>query len=73
LIPLLDISEETFKENYLDCDFINPVVNSLKRNVIVALGNLGDPVAKPALRQILRGDSLLLSEHAKWALNEIKD
>lgn len=73
LIPLLNMSEEIFKENYLDCDFINPIVDCLKRNVIVALGNIGDPVAKPALRRILRGGSLLLSEHAKWALNEIKD
>ncbi len=73
LIPLLNMSEDVFRENYLDCDFIDPVVDYLKRNVIVALGNVGDPVAKPALGSILRRTSSLLSEHAEWALSKIKD
>lgn len=73
LIPLLNISEALFRENYLDCDFIDPNVDYLKRNVIVALGNIGDPVAKPVLKSILRCASPLLSEHAEWALSKIKN
>jgi len=73
LIPLLNMSEDVFRENYLDCDFIDPVVEYLKRNVIVALGNVADPAAKPALRSILKGASPLLSEHAEWALSRIEN
>ncbi len=73
LIPLLNISEDVFRSNFLDCDFIDPRADYLKRNVIVALGNIGDPVAKPALGKLLKGTSPLLREHSEWALSEIKD
>ncbi len=73
LIPLLNISEDAFRENYADCDFIEPTADYLKRNALVALGNVGDPIAKPVLKRILRHDSPLLSEHAEWALNKIKN
>ncbi|MFX0115678.1 MAG: tRNA epoxyqueuosine(34) reductase QueG [Candidatus Hodarchaeota archaeon] len=73
LIPLLNVSEETFQKVYLDCDFIDPSVVYLKRNAIVALGNLGDHVAKPALRNMLKDISPLLREHAEWALNKIEN
>jgi len=73
LMPLLNMSEDVFRSNYLDCDFIDPHVDYLHRNAIVALGNLGDPVAKPTLRRLLDSTSPLLREHSEWALGRIKD
>lgn len=73
LIPLLNMSEEVFRKNYLDCDFIDPCVDYLKRNAIVALGNIGDAVAKPALQSLQKSSSPLLREHTEWALSKVKD
>jgi epoxyqueuosine reductase len=43
----------------------------LQRNVCVALGNIGDPVAVPALAKALRSGDALVREHAAWALGRI--
>ena len=72
LMPLLDISEEDFRSNYLDCDFIDPRREYLQRNVIIALGNVGDPVAVPVLKRFLKGAEPLLKEHVTWALNRLE-
>ena len=37
----------------------------------VALGNIGDPVAVPALAAALESDSPLVRSHAAWALGQI--
>lgn len=71
LIPLLNISEENFRKNYLDCDFISPRKEYLQRNVIIALGNVGDPVAIPVLKRFQKGAEPLLEEHAMWALDRL--
>jgi len=73
LIPLLDISEESFRRHYLDCDFIDPRKEYLQRNVIVSLGNVGDPVAVPVLEEVLRNAEPLIIEHAKWTLGKLKE
>jgi epoxyqueuosine reductase len=72
LLPLLGISEEDFRSNYLDCDFIDPRREYLQRNVIIALGNVGDPVAVPALKEFQKHPNPLLKEHATWALDTIQ-
>ena len=71
LIPLLDISEAEFRRNFLEHDFIDPRSDYLKRNVIVALGNVGDPVAVPVLEKIINTGTGILKEHASWALEQI--
>ena len=43
----------------------------LQRNACVALGNKGDPVAVPVLRQALFGGEVLVRSHAAWALGRI--
>ena len=43
----------------------------LQRNVCVALGNIGDPVAVPALAKALQSEDALVREHAAWALGRI--
>jgi epoxyqueuosine reductase len=72
LLPLLNISEEDFKSNYLDCDFIDPRKEDLQRNVIIALGNVGDPIAVPALKRLQKDPNPLLREHATWAVDTIQ-
>ena len=37
----------------------------------VALGNIGDPVAVPALAKALQAGEPLVREHAAWALGKI--
>lgn len=72
LIPLLNISEANFRRNYLDCDFISPRKEYFQRNVIIALGNVGDPVAIPVLKGFQKGAKPLLEEHATWALDRLQ-
>ncbi len=43
----------------------------LQRNVCVALGNIGDAAAIPALAKALRSDSDIVRLHAAWALGRI--
>jgi epoxyqueuosine reductase len=40
----------------------------LLRNVAIALGNSGEPAARPLLELLARHDSALVREHAEWAL-----
>jgi epoxyqueuosine reductase len=72
LLRLLKISEEDFRSNYLDCDFIDPRKECLQRNVIIALGNVGDPAAIPALEEFRKDTNPLLKEHATWALERLQ-
>ena len=71
LIPLLGISKEEFRRDFLEHDFIDPRSEYLQRNVIVALGNVGDPVAVPPLKKLLTNGTPLLTRHATWALGQI--
>jgi epoxyqueuosine reductase len=43
----------------------------LLRNVCVALGNIGDPIAVPALTAALNDKESLVRGHAAWALGRI--
>lgn len=72
LLPLLNISEENFRRNYLDCDFIDPRKEYFQRNVIIAVGNVGDPIAISALKKFQKDANPLLKEHATWALDKLQ-
>ena len=43
----------------------------LKRNALVAAGNVGGPAERDAVAAYARSDDELLREHAEWALEEI--
>jgi epoxyqueuosine reductase len=43
----------------------------LRRNACIALGNIGDPSARPALEAMLDQDPLV-AEHAAWALDRLR-
>jgi epoxyqueuosine reductase len=42
------------------------------RNVCVALGNVGDKSALPALQRAAQDSEPLIAEHARWAIEEIE-
>ena len=44
----------------------------LLRNVCVALGNIGDERALPALQEAAHDPEPLVAEHARWAIEQIE-
>ena len=71
LIPLLGISEKEFNETFADLDWYKPELKLLQRNVIVALGNIGDPASLPILSKMLKNRESTLRAHVAWALGKV--
>ena len=71
LIPLLDIDDEGFRERFRKSPIKRAKRVGLQRNVCVALGNIGDVRALPALAGALKSQDAVVREHAAWALGRI--
>ena len=72
LIPLLALTDGEFRRRFAGSPILRPKRRGFLRNVCVALGNLGDPRAVPALARALREDpEPLVRGHAAWALGRI--
>jgi epoxyqueuosine reductase len=71
LLPLLDISEHQFRTRFGHTAVSRAGRSGLRRNVCVALGNLGDPSAIPALIDALDDADPLVRGHAAWALGRL--
>ena len=71
LLSLLNISRRRFEKLSKNWDFIDPKPEYFQRNIAVALGNLRDPAAMPALRKLLGERKQIVREHAAWALGVI--
>nr|BBH90578.1 epoxyqueuosine reductase [Thermosporothrix sp. COM3] len=71
LLPLLELSEEEFRERFRRSPIKRTKRRGLLRNVCVALGNIRDPQAVPALIKALHDDEPLIRGHAAWALGQI--
>jgi epoxyqueuosine reductase len=72
LLALLNISEEEFRRRFAGSPIRRTKRRGLRRNVAVALGNLRDPTAVPALSRALADeDDPLVRGHAAWALGQI--
>ncbi len=71
LIPLLGITEEAFRARFRGSPILRAKRRGLVRNVCVALGNLGDPAALPALGRALQDAEALVRGHAAWAIGRI--
>ena len=71
LIDLLQITEEEFRQRFKGSPILRAKREGLQRNACVALGNLGDPSAIPALSDALDHESPLVRSHAAWALGQI--
>lgn len=72
LIPLLDLDHPGFLERYQGTAIRRAGRDRFVRNVAVALGNLADSRAIPALgRTLLHDASPMVRAHAAWALGRI--
>jgi epoxyqueuosine reductase len=72
LLELLHIDESTYRERFRHSAVKRAKRQGLRRNAAVALGNLGDPQAVPALARALEDDDPIVRGHAAWALGRIR-
>ena len=71
LLPLLRMTESEFMERFAGSPIRRAKYAGLLRNACVALGNIGDARAVPALTVALGHESSLVRGHAAWALGAI--
>ena len=71
LIDLIAISREMFSKRFKGSPIKRIKRRGLLRNVAVALGNSGDPLAIPALLKVLEDEEPLIRAHVVWALGEL--
>ena len=71
LLELLSLDEAAFKSRFAGTSLLRTKRRGLLRNVCVALGNVGDRRAIPALTRAAQDPEPLIAEHAAWALGRI--
>ena len=71
LMELLQLDDAGFKARFAGTPMLRTKRRGLLRNVCVALGNVGDTTALPALEKAAHDKEPLIVEHARWALAEI--
>jgi epoxyqueuosine reductase len=72
LIELLSLDDAGFKKRFAGSPILRTKRRGLLRNVCVALGNVGDASALPALERARQDVEPLIAEHAAWAIGEIR-
>ncbi len=71
LLELLALDEAGFKRHFAGTPILRARRRGLLRNVCVALGNIGEERALPALRKAADDPEPLVAEHAHWAIERI--
>ena len=71
LLELVETTEEEFRRRFRGTPVLRAKHTGLRRNACVALGNIGDPAAVPALSRVLTHAEPLVRGHAAWALGRI--
>jgi len=71
LLELLALDDAGFKTRFAGTPVLRTKRRGLLRNVCVALGNVGDQHALPALERATHDTEPLVAEHARWAIGEI--
>jgi epoxyqueuosine reductase len=71
LVELVLLSEADFRRRFAGRPVLRAGHAGLLRNACVALGNLGNPIAIPALTQALKHPLPLVRGHAAWALGRL--
>lgn len=71
LIELLQLDVAAFKTKFAGTPLLRTKRRGLLRNVCVALGNIGDANAVPALERAATDPEPLIAEHARWAMAQI--
>ena len=72
LIELLQLDDASFKFKFAGTPMLRTKRRGLLRNVCVALGNVGDKSALPALEKAAHDPEPLIAEHARWAIEKIQ-
>jgi epoxyqueuosine reductase len=72
LIELLSLDDDGFKRRFAQTPMLRAKRRGLLRNVCVALGNVGDATALPALQRATSDPESLIAEHARWAIDQIE-
>lgn len=72
LIELLKLDDAGFKQKFAATPILRTKRRGLLRNVCVALGNVGDHSALPALGKATQDHEPLIAEHARWAIAQIE-
>jgi epoxyqueuosine reductase len=71
LVELLEMSEDEFRRRFRHTALWRPRWNGVRRNAAIALGNLGDPAATPALERAARDPDEVVRDAATWALGRL--
>jgi epoxyqueuosine reductase len=71
LLDLLALDAAGFKARFAGTPVLRTKRRGLLRNVCVALGNVGDAAALPALERAAHDAESLIAEHARWAIGQI--
>ena len=72
LLELLALDDDAFKRRFAGTPVLRTKRRGLLRNVCVALGNVGDESALPALKKAAADPEPLIAEHARWAVERIE-
>jgi epoxyqueuosine reductase len=72
LIELLSLDAAGFKQRFAGTPILRTKRRGLLRNVCVALGNIADESALPALEKAALDPEPLIAEHALWAIEQIQ-
>jgi epoxyqueuosine reductase len=72
LLELLSLDEAGFKQRIAGTPMLRARRRGLRRNACVALGNVGDEQALPGLQSAAQDAEPVVSEHARWAIEQIE-
>ena len=70
LVEMLELTEDQFRARFAGTPIMRARHAGMQRNACVALGNLKNPEAVPALTGALNTGDPLVRSHAAWALGE---
>jgi epoxyqueuosine reductase len=73
LLELLSLNAAEFKRRFEGTPLLRTKRRGVLRNVCVALGNIGNARALPALEHAAQDPEPLIAEHASWAINRIRE
>lgn len=73
LAGLLELDEAGFRARFGQTPLARARYSGFRRNVCVALGNVGGPDCRPALEKAAQDPDPLVAEHARWALARLAE
>lgn len=72
LLEILELDDGAFRRRFTGTPMERSQRRGLRRNACVALGNVGDATALPALGRAAADPEPLVAEHAHWAIERIQ-